>query len=336
LAEGDLDLDDPHYADLDREALLRRVIEAERIALASDPRVTNAHRSSVHAGRAESWYASTDSVFVRRAGTSAGYSVVVVAQDASGERQTGGYGTRSRHLADLKSPDTVGREAGNRAVRHFGWKPAPTGRFPVLYDREVASEFLGVLASATAGGSIYRGSSFMAGKLGETVASTAVTVIDDPLIPRGLGSRNCDSEGVRARRLTLVDAGRLSSYLVSSYAARRLGHAYTGHDSGCSNLRLVPGTASQADLLRELGTGLLVQDLHGFGIDLASGTYSKGVSGFWVENGIVTHPVQEATIAGNLKELWPGIRRVGNDPLDEHAISSPSLLIDGFTIAGTR
>lgn len=334
IAPGDLDLDDPAYAAIDREALLRQVIEAERIALASDPRVTNAHRSSVRAGRGEHWYASTDGVFVHRTGTSAGYSVVVVAQSASGERQTGGYGTRSRHVARLKTPEVVGREAGSRAVRHFGWRPAPTGRFPVLFDREVASSLLGTLASAVAGGSIYRGSSYLAGRLGQVIASPAVTIIDDPLIPGGLGSRPCDGEGVRARALTLVDQGRLATYLVNAYAARRLGHPYTGHDGGCTNLILRPGTATRTDLLRELGTGLLVQDLHGFGIDLASGTYSKGASGFWVEQGELVHPVQEATIAGNLQELWQGIRRVGDDPLDESAVSSPSLLIDGFTIAG--
>ena len=334
VAGGDLDLDDPGYAKLDREALLRQVIEAEKIALASDPRITNAHRSSVHAGRSEHWYASTDGVFVHRTGTTAGYSVVVVAQDAGGERQSGGYGTYARRVSALKDAGTVGREAGTRAVRHFGWKPAPTGRFPVLYDQDVASELLGGLASAVAGSAIYRGSSYLAGRLGDAVASPVVTVSDDPLIPGALGSRPCDGEGVRARRLTLIDAGRLATYLVGGYAARRLAHPYTGHDGGCSNLRLAPGKATRADLLRELGTGLLAQELHGFGVDLASGTYSKGVSGFWIENGAIAHPVQEATIAGNLMELWQGIRLVGDDPLDESAISSPSLLIDGFTIAG--
>ena len=334
VAGGDLALEDPAYATLDREALLAQVIEAERIAMASDPRITNAHRSSVRAGRGEHWYASTDDVVVHRTGTSASYSVVVVAQDASGERQTGGYGTRSRRIAGLKDAHTVGRLAGERAVRHFGWKPAPTGRFPVLFDQDVASDLLGSMASAVSGGSIYRGSSYLAGKLGEMVANPVVTIVDDPLIPGGLGSRPCDGEGVRSRRLTVVESGLLKSYFVGGYAARRLAHPYTGHDGGCSNLLLVPGTNSRADLLQQLGTGLLVQQLHGFGIDLASGTYSKGVSGFWVDNGIITHPVQEATIAGNLKEIWPGIRAVGDDPLDESSVSSPSLLIDGFTIGG--
>jgi len=334
VAAGDLALDDPAYATLDREALLAQVIDAERIAMASDPRITNAHRSSVRAGRGEHWYASTDGVFVHRTGTSAFYSVVVVAQDAKGERQTGGYGSRSRRMAGLKAAALVGQEAGRRAVRHFGWKPAPTGRYPVLFDHDVASSLLGSLASAVSGGAIYRGSSYLSGKLGELIANPAVTIVDDPLIPGGLSSRPCDGEGVRARRLTIVDAGRLQSYVVNAYAARRLAHPYTGHDGGCSNLLLLPGTHTRADLLRQLGTGLLVQDLHGFGIDLASGTYSKGVSGFWVDNGVITHPVQEATIAGNLKEIWPGIRAIGDDPLDESSVSSPSLLIDGFTIGG--
>lgn len=333
LAGPDLNADDPAYGGLDRDALVATVIAAERAAFAVDPRVRNGHRSSVRAARGQHWYASTDGVLVERAGTRYGYSVVVVAEDG-GEKQTGGWGTRARRLDRLRSAESVGREAGSRAVRGFGWRRMPSGPCPVLFDREVASELLDTLASAVMGGAVYRGSTFLAKGLGGMVASPAVTVVDDPLVPDALGSRPCDGEGVRSRRVAVVEQGRLASFLVNAYAARRLAHPFTGHDGGTSNLLLQPGSASRDDLLRELGDGLYVTDLHGFGIDLASGTYSKGASGFRVEGGRLTHPVQEVTIAGNLRDLLPGIRAVGDDPLDEASTSAPSLLIDGFTVGG--
>ena len=334
IAAVDLGGDDPAYARLDRDAFVARVVSAEKTALGSDPRVTNSHRSSASASRGRHWYASTDGVLVERVGTRFGDSVVVVARDAAGERQTGGFGTRARRLDALKPADAVGREAGHRAVRGFGWRSVPSGRFPVLFDREVASELLDTLASAVSGGAVYRGSTFLAKALGTVIASPVVTVVDDPLIPEALGSRPCDGEGVRARRLTVVEQGRLGTFLVAAYSARRLHHPLTGHDGGSSNLLLLPGTATRDDLLRELGTGLLVTDLQGMGVDLASGTWSKGASGFWVEGGQVQFPVQEVTLAGNLREMLAGIRTVGDDPLDESSTSSPSLVIDGLTIGG--
>jgi PmbA protein len=334
LAGGDLDTDDAAYATLDRDALLAKVVTSEKLAMASDPRITNAHRSSARAGRGENWYGTTDGVRVHRAGTSFSYSVVVVAQSANGERQTGGYGTHGRHLSDLWTPEHVAREAGHRAVRFYDWRKAPTGACKVLFDNESASDLVGVILDAVSGGAVYRGSTYLAGKLGETIASDVVTIIDNPLIPREGASRPCDGEGVRSRLTTIVEKGRLASYLVDGYQARRLKHPYTGHDGGHTNVRLLPGTASFDAMLKELGTGLLVCDLHGFGIDLVSGNYSRGVSGFWVENGVISHPVQEVTIAGNLAELLPGIRVVGNDPLPQSSVSSPSLIIEGFTVGG--
>ncbi len=329
---GDLHTDDPAYATLDRDALLQNVIAAERTALDLDPRITNAHRSSTRASRSQLWYGSTAGVRVQRAGTVFAYSVVVVAQSESGERQTGGYGTHARHLSNLWTSDHVGREAGQRAIRYYGWRKPPTGPCRVVFDSESASDLLGIVLSGCVGGAVYRGSTFLAGRLDQMIASDQVTIVDDPLLPRATASRSCDGEGVRSRRTVVVDQGKLSSYLVDGYAARRLHHPYTGHDGGATNVRLVPGSASLADLLREIGTGLLVHDLHGFGIDLTSGNYSRGVSGFWIENGAIAYPVQEATIAGNLKDLLPGIRAVGNDPLQQASVSSPSLLIDGFTV----
>lgn len=334
LAGGELGTDDPAYAQLDRDALLRQVITAEKIAMAVDPRITNAHRSGVSTRRGENWYGTTDGVRVQRGSTSFSYDVVVVAQSAAGERQMGGYGTKSRHLAKLWDAKTVGAEAGRRAVRFFDWRKAPTGPCRVLFDNESASDLIDIIVGGCEGSSVYRGSTYLAGALGQTIASDLLTVTDDPLITGELASRPCDGEGVRSRATTIIQRGKLQSFLVDGYAARRLKHPYTGHDGGSSNLRVQPGTASFADLVKELGTGLIVHELHGFGVDIASGQYSRGVSGYWVENGTISYPVQEVTIAGNLKELLPGIRAIGNDPFAQSSTSSPSLLIEGFTVGG--
>jgi PmbA protein len=334
LAGGDLGLEDAGYTEDDHERLARMAIDAERAAFAVDPRVNNSHRSGAGANRGESWFATTDGVRVHRRGTSFGYHAVVVAQSSAGERQTGSYWTGGRKRDRLKPVAQVGREAGERAIRGFGWKKIPSGPMRVLLDRDVATELLGTIAGAVSGGAVYRGSTFLAGKLGQEIASPLVTVVDDPLLPGEYGSRPCDGEGVRSRRMAVIENGRLATWMVDGYSARRLKHPYTGHDGGPSNLRLQPGKASFDDLLRELGDGLLVNDFHGFGVNLANGTFSKGISGFRVEGGKVTHPVQEVTIAGNLADLLKGIRAVGDDPLDQHAMSSPSLLIDGFTVGG--
>ncbi len=333
LASGDLELDDPAVAALDRDTLVQTVIAAERVALAHDPRILASHRSGASCRRGESVFATTDGVRSRHGGTSVGFHVIVVAE-ADGEKQHGWYATADRFLAGLKSAEAVGREAGRRAVQLYGWKAPPTGPTRVLLHREAAGELLGAVAQAASGGRVYRGATWLHDQLGQRIAADTVTIVDDPLIPRAQGSRPCDGEGVRSRRVNLVENGRLTTFLVDAYAARRLKHPYTGHSGGTANLSLLPGPAGWDELVAELGTGLIVTEFHGNGVDLASGSFSKGVSGFWVEHGRVVHPVQEATVGGNLRQLLPGIRAIGNDPEDQTTVSSPSLLIDGFTVGG--
>jgi len=335
LAGGDLQLSDPSYVDDVHAELVRDAISAESSAYAVDSRISMSHRSGASASRSQLWVASTAGVTIQRAGTSFGFHATVVARSASGERQSGGWYTTARTLSALRCAQDVGAEAGRRAVRGFDWRRIPSGACRVLLHREVASQLLGTLAQAVSGGLVFRGATFLAGKLGTAIASSAVTITDAPLLPGRLGSRPCDGEGVRSRTLTVIDEGRLDSYLVDGYAARRLHHPYTGHEGGISNLLLQPGQASFEELLLELGTGLLVTGFQGFGVDLASGSFSKGISGFWVEQGRISHPVQEVTIAGSLPELLQGIRTVGNDPLEQARVSAPSLIIDGFTVGGT-
>lgn len=334
LAGGDLSLIDAGYGEDDHERLARLAIEAERLAFAVDPRVTNSHRSGASAARSRSWIATTDGIRLERGGTRFGYHAVVVAQEANGERQTGSWGTSARARDGLRPAAEVGRIAGERAVREFGWKRIASAKMPVVLAPEIASQLLGMIAQAASGGAVYRGSTFLAGKLGAAIAAPSVTIVDRPLLRGELGSRPCDGEGVRSRDTTVIEAGRLASWLVDGYAARRLKHPYTGHEGGVSNLRLLPGTATADDLLREMGDGLLITDFHGHGVNLASGSVSKGVSGFRVEGGRIVHPVQEITVAGNLRDLLTGVRGIGNDPLPQSSVSSPSMLVDGFTVGG--
>jgi len=335
VAGGDLQLSDPGYADTDHQRLVDAAIAAERSAFAVDPRISLSHRSGASASRSQVWVTSTAGVAMQRSGTSFGFHATVVAKSAAGERQSGSWHTSARMRGALRSAQEVGAEAGRRAVRGFDWRRIPSGAGRVLLHRDVASQLLGTLAQAVSGGLVFRGATFLAGKLGAMIASPQVTITDAPLLPGHLGSRPCDGEGVRARTVTAIDQGRLASYLVDGYAARRLQHPYTGHEGGVSNWQLQPGQASFEDLLHELGTGLLVSGFQGFGVDLASGSFSKGITGFWVEQGRISHPVQEVTVAGSLPQLLMGIRTLGNDPLEQTRVSAPSLIIDGFTVGGT-
>jgi PmbA protein len=333
-AAGDLDLDDAAgFAGFAIDQGVALVAEAERAALAADGRVTATHRSSCNARRGTGVYATTHGIRNRESSSRLGYHVLAVATIGD-EKQQGAYGTSARHRADLKPAAVVGGEAGARAVRFAGWKRPPTGALPVLLHHEVAGDLLDIISDAAWGGAVFRGATFLAEAAGTAIASPLITVTDEPLLRRGLGSRRSDGEGVRSAPFTLVDAGTLTGFLTDGYAARRLKRPYTGHAGGTSNLILRPGADSFAALLGKLGTGLLAMELSGHGLDLAGGTWSKGVAGFWVEGGKISHPVREGTLACDLRTVLHGIRAVGDDPEQQTTVSSPSLLVDGFTVAG--
>jgi PmbA protein len=332
-AAAELDLDDP--AGIARCAVadgIAAVAAAESAAQAAEPRIRTTHRSAFSARRGHGVLADTRGLRQESRATRFGLHLTAIAE-IDGVRHQGSDATAARYLADLRPPDAVGRLAAERAVRYAGWRRPPTGRYPVLFHREAAGAVLQLVGQAAWGGAVYRGATFWAGAVGTAVASPLVTVVDDPLVRRGLGSRTSDSDGVRAASCTVVADGVLQSYLTDSVAARRLGVAATGHGGGTSNLILRPGAWTWDALVRELGTGLLVADLVGAGLDLAGGRWSQGATGWWVEAGRIVHPVMEATIACDLRELFRGIRAVGDDPETETTASSPALLADGCTVS---
>src|SRR3989454_2009181 len=251
--------------------------------------------------------------------------------------------TVGRKLNRLDSPEAVGQEAGRRTVRRLGARKITTCRVPVVFEPEIAGSFLGNLCSAVNGYAIYKGASYLVGRLGERIAPDMVTVYDDGLMPGGLGSKPFDGEGLPTRKTAIVEQGILKNYLLDTYAARKLGLASTGNAArsvgeassvGATNLYLAPGMATPEAIVRSVTRGLYVTELIGFGINMVTGDYSRGAVGFWIENGELAYPVEEITIAGNLRDMWMGVEAIGNDLVFRGRIASPTVKIAEMTVAG--
>jgi PmbA protein len=293
-------------------------------------------------GRARVAMATSRGPDVQHERTFAWTEVTVLATGSAGERQRGTFARIAPHRADVPSPRAIGDEAARRALERVGWRKPPTGKFPVILAPEVARDLAGTLAQAASASAVFRRTTFLAGSLGEAVGSTALTLVDDPTLPRRSGSRPFDGEGVRARRTVVLDAGRLASWLANSYAARRTGtrttgNAARGRDSDTyvapSNLLLVAGTRPPEALIADAGEGLYVTDLFHFGVNLTSGAWSRGGSGRWISGGKLAHPVQELTVAGDLPSILAGFREAANDLEWMGACAAPTVRIDGLTVA---
>jgi PmbA protein len=342
-APPDLDLYDPAIEGLEPPAALAMAREAEAAAMAEAAEITNSEGAECSAGGGIVGYASSLGFAGSYAGASASLVAVPVAT-RNGAMQRDSWYTTSRKLAGLEPPAAVGREAARRALRRLGARQMPTCECPVVFDPETAASLLRSLAGAIAGPALYRRASFLLGKLGEQIASSVVTVVDDPLRPAGLASRPFDGEGVASKRLTVVEGGVLQSYLLDSYSARRLGLRPTGHAArsagdaptvSSTNFYLVPGTHTPEAIVASVPRGLYVTELIGFGVNHVTGDYSRGAAGLWIENGELTHPVEEVTIAGNLLDMFRNIELVGNDLVFRSGTSSPTLKIGRMTVAGS-
>jgi PmbA protein len=262
--------------------------------------------------------------------------------------QRDGWWSSARRLADLESPESIGREAARRALRRLGARRVLTQRVPIVFAPEVAGSLIGSVFEAASGDAIWRGASFLAGRLGERIAAPSLAIIDDNamLLPTGVGGFGTspfDGEGLPSRRTAVVENGVLRSYLLNTYTARKLGLKSTHNASrglagtpgiGCGNLYLEPGTLTPEEILAGIPAGLYVTSLMGFGVNVVTGDYSRGATGLWIENGTLTHAVEEVTIAGNLAEMLLNVTAIGNDLVFRGAVASPTLRIDGMTIAG--
>jgi PmbA protein len=324
----------------DRIELARR---AEAAALSADPRIDNSEGASFDSSIGEVAYARSDGFSGGYRISSYGLSVAPVARE-NGSMQRDYWYDAARHFADLGDPEAVGREAARRVLRRLGARQVATCRVPVVFDPETASTLLGHLAAAVSGGSVYRKASFLAGHLGEAVASPLVTVVDDARRPRGLGSRPFDGEGVPAQRHVVVEGGTLNTYLLDSYAARKLSLATTGNarrglgsgpSAGATNFYLEPGQDTPEAIIGSVQSGLYVTELIGFGVNGVTGDYSRGAAGIWIEDGRLAYPVEEVTISGNLLSMFRGIEKVGDDLGFRRRVSAPTLLVAEMTVAGS-
>ena len=338
----DLDLYDPAIEQLEPPAAFARAREAEAAALGAAAEITNSEGAEFGGEGGQVVYASSLGFAGAYSGTHWGLSVSPVAS-RDGTMQRDSWYTAHRKLAALDPPADVGREAARRALQRLGGRRVPTGEYPVVFDPQTAASLLRHLAGAIAGPALYRRASFLLGRLGEAIASPQVTIEDDPLRVAGPGSRPFDAEGVASRRLVVVDAGVLQSYLLDAYSARRLDLRPTGHAArgfgdapGASptNFFLVPGPHAPEAIIASIDAGLYVTELIGFGVNGVTGDYSRGAAGLWIEQGELAYPVEEITIAGNLLAMFRGIEMVGNDLVFRNAITAPTVKVERMTVAG--
>jgi PmbA protein len=322
---------------------------AEAAALEADARITNSDGGSFDAATGRKALANSRGFVGGYRSSYAGVSAAPLAQDANGAMQRDGWWSSARRLADLDSPEAIGKEAARRALRRLGARRVPTQRVPIVFAPEVARSLVGSIFEAASGDAIWRGASFLAGKLGELIAAPSLTIIDDStmLLPTGMGGFGTspfDGEGLPSRRTVVVEAGVLRNYLLNTYTARKLGMKSTHNASrglagapgiGCGNLYLETGALTPEQIIADVPAGLYVTGLIGFGVNVVTGDYSRGASGLWIENGVLTHAVEEVTIAGNLAEMLRNVTAIGNDLEFRGSVVSPTLRIDGMTIAGS-
>ena len=338
----DLDLFDATDRNVPLERRIEEARRAEAAARNADARIENSEGSAASSGFARVVYANSQGFLGRYESASHGLFCEPIARDGD-SMQRDYWMTAGRHLADLEDSAAVGRKAAARALRRLGARRVATCEVPVLFDDVTAPSLLGQLVSCLNGYSIYRDSSFLADRMGEEIASDKVTVIDDGRRRSGLGSKPFDGEGQPTRRNVLVRDGRLESWLLDTYSARKLGLETTGSASrgtgsaprvGTTNLWLEPGSGTLEELIGEIDRGLLVTELIGMGFNPTTGDYSRGAAGLWIENGEIVHPVEEITIAGNLGEMLRQIDRVGAELVWRGRTASPPLRIARMTVAG--
>lgn len=326
----DLDLNHPWNIGVDEAIELAKT--CEQAALEVDKRISNSEGASVSNGHGFFSYSNSHGFTGGYASSRHGISCSVIAESNQNMQRDYWYST-ARDAADLQSAVDIGRIAGARTVRRLNAKKIKTCQVPVLFEAPLASGLISSLISAISGGNLYRKSSFLLDSLGKQIASPLLSIYEDPFIKKGLASSAFDNEGVATSARQLVDNGVLQGYVLSSYSARKLGMQTTGNAGGNHNLIIKPGALDFDGLLKQMGTGLVVTELLGHGMNMVTGDYSRGAAGFWVENGVIVHAVEEITIASNMADMLNMIIGVGNDVLVQSSKQVGSILIERMTVA---
>ncbi|MDZ4143752.1 MAG: metalloprotease PmbA [Burkholderiales bacterium] len=338
IATTQPDLDLFHPWALTSEQAAKIALECEAAALATDRRITNSEGAGVSAQQSHFFSAHTRGFRGGYASSRHSLSVAPIAGKGAGMQRDAWYS--SMRCADaLASPQAVGRYAAERALSRLKSRKISTRECPVLFESTLAAGLLGGFVQAVSGGALYRKSSFLLDSMGKKVFPEHIHLDEDPFVLRGKGSSPFDEEGVQTRARKVVDAGRVQGYFLSTYSARKLGMKTTGNAGGSHNLTLSSRRTRPGDdldaMLKKLGTGLFVIELMGQGVNYVTGDYSRGASGFWVENGQIAYPVQEITIAGNMKDMFKGIEAVGADAYNYGAKTVGSILINRMKVAGS-
>jgi len=335
------DLELFHPWSITSEQAAQMAMACEAAAMKTSRRITNSEGAGVSAQQSHFFSAHTRGFRGGYASSRHSFSVAPIASlpGRNAEMQRDAWYSSMRDAAELASPEAVGRYAAERALSRLGSRKIPTTQCPVLFESTLAAGLLGGFVQAVSGGSLYRKSSFLLDSLGKAVFPKHIDVLEDPFIPRGKGSSPFDEEGVRVAPRKVVDAGRVQGYFLSSYSARKLGMKTTGNAGGSHNLAMTSRLTRSGDdldaMLQKLGTGLFVIELMGQGVNYVTGDYSRGASGFWVENGRIAFPVHEITIAGNLKDMLLGIEAVGADAYNYGAKTVGSVLVNRMKVAGS-
>ena len=340
---GDLDL---YHSDVyslpgtERIAYARR---AEKAALDADPRIKNSEGGSFDAATGHKILANSHGFVGEYRRSYCSVAAIPIAQDEKGAMQRDYWFSVARSLGRLESPEHVGKVAAQRTLRRLGARKVKTQQVPVIFDPLVATSILEHIFEGVNGDSVYRGASFLAGKLGQKIAAQNVMVVDDGTMVGGFGTSPFDGEGIPTRRTTVIENGVLNSYLLNTYTAKKLGLQTTANASrglagtpgiGPGNYFLQPGSRTPQQLIGDVKEGLYVTEFLGMGVNLVTGDYSRGASGLWISGGELTYPVEEITVAGNLKDMFMNISEIANDLEFRGSVAAPTLRVDGLTVGG--
>ena len=346
--EGDLKL---YFDDVNKMPPAERIEvarRAEAAAMAFDARIQNSGGADFDTGVSHKILTNSRGFTGEYRRSYCGFSVAPIAMDSKGGMQRNYWYSSSRTAKKLESPEQIGRIAAERTLRRLGARRVPTQKVPVVFSPEIARSIIGNIFDAANGDAIYRHATFFADMLGKQVAGGNVTVIDDGTMTLdgigGFGTSPFDGEGLPTRRTELVEKGILKSYVMNTYTARKLGMRSTGNASrglagnpgiGAHNFYIEPGTQTPEEIIGGIRNGLYVTETMGFGVNLVTGDYSQGAAGLWIENGELAYPVEEITIAGNLKEMYRNIVAIGSDLVFRSSVAAPTIQVEGMTIAGS-
>jgi PmbA protein len=341
-SKPDLELYDEEVASLSTERKIEMAKACEAAALSADPRMTNSEGGSCSTTLGRMLLVTSSGFAGEYHGSNCGLLAAPIATE-NNQMQQSFWGESQRSLKKLTSPEAIGREAAHRALRKLGARKVPTQEVPIIFDAPMTGELLRNFFEAVSGESVFRRSSFLVGKLNESIAASDITIIDDGTIPGAVGSRPFDGEGLPSRRTVVVENGVLRSYLLNTYTARKLGLHSTANGMrgltgapgvGVNNFYLEAGKTSPEEMIASVKRGFFVTELIGFGFNPVTGDYSRGASGIWIENGKFTHPVEEVTIAGNFRDMLRGVEMIGNDLYFRSNISAPTIKINKMMVSG--